>query len=972
MKKFASLLLTVALLAGMIPLMAFPASALTKNAVKYDAKESYALSLDNDTEITDISGNYATFTLKLNGHTLTIKGSVKAQARKLVIKGGGGTIRCEGNGTIALRANDVDNLKESNAIQVENVTFLNCRGSAPIIYVGPNYTFGLGERFGEYKWGVYYLDMSAYFTNVRFENCHNATNGGCIYFNHSAGGLKTTFKNCDFINCGDTAKNGGCIYVNDLVHEEEHKDSICFENCHAYNCKAHWGGFMFINDKVTRINEVITTNRINEIKTINTQSAGEGKTTDDLKETAEKEPVWNVVTGCTAEYGGGIYAADMTCLRNFIFIDNHATKDGGGMYNYTGTGAESTIDNCRFYRNSAGDDKNNKRWGGGLYVNDSDGTVSNCVFYENAAYSTGAELYTNTYISNCTATSKFSGKYAVDCSSGKGTCAIKAAADCKLDSSKGNGAKNSPYLISDTIDWSVLCRMIKDGQIGEGSYINLQNDVLALDFLGLWTGDAKTERPFKGVLDGQGHTVTLYLVNGASNNAAFNFTKGATIKNLTVKGFVSGNSGAAGIVSHAEDTTLENCVNYAEIRGADYVGGIAGWVKNAKITNCANYGNVIAANNNAGGIIGKAQDTTITNCKNTANVSGKANVGGIIGRSTNISYMHCESAGNIVGNIKVGGIVGCADGKAQLLNCLFKGNVEAHKYFGGIIGREGDDAPYQTAAPVVTVQNSHIFGNVNIAKGGIYGGEYAMCVDNGEKAYVCINNQNKYRIGTTNIYVRIFTVIYDEKNNCYTIKDNYTNKFVAADAGGIGEVFQSDPGEYYGLRWIFEPAEDGRYYIKSAYFGTYMWINPENNLWTHSAKTAIKMIPDSDSFSTFAGAVSGGTVNGSKYENCLYNKETCPADKNGIGISAEACLGKTGTDADVNAIKTANNAAKSHNGWLQLGLNEKGEFGFIEETSFAASMLSEGVLWIVIAIAVLALGGVAAIVIVKKKKKTAQ
>ena len=125
-----------------------------------------------------------------------------------------------------------------------------------------------------------------------------------------------------------------------------------------------------------------------------------------------------------------------------------------------------------------------------------------------------------------------------------------------------------------------------------------------------------TDNVYVGTFDGQGHTVTLALNNPTLNYQGLfgTATDGATIKNVVVKGSVSGNSYVAGIV-----------------------GGSSGFVadKTLNIINCGNEATITAANANGAGIIGVnmtgAAHFYISNCYNVGNITSGRESGAITG-----------------------------------------------------------------------------------------------------------------------------------------------------------------------------------------------------------------------------------------------------------------------------------------------------------------------------------------------------
>ena len=132
---------------------------------------------------------------------------------------------------------------------------------------------------------------------------------------------------------------------------------------------------------------------------------------------------------------------------------------------------------------------------------------------------------------------------------------------------------------------------------------------------------------YKGVFDGQGHTLTVHLTGG-DNIAPFVTISNAQIKNLHVDGTitVSGMRGS-GIASYvAGNSTIKNCHSSVVItasRNGDYDGGgFIGRVNsgyNVSFTNCLFDGQLLNNNNakGCGGFVGWTQSSasaTLENC----------------------------------------------------------------------------------------------------------------------------------------------------------------------------------------------------------------------------------------------------------------------------------------------------------------------------------------------------------------------
>ena len=252
--------------------------------------------------------------------------------------------------------------------------------------------------------------------------------------------------------------------------------------------------------------------------------------------------------------------------------------------------------------------------------------------------------------------------------------------------------------------------------------------------------------PFKGVLDGKGHTVKNLTIKGGTaagdivalipavsgstaavknlnfENVNINATagdaaaligvvnEGATVDNVNVlSGSVKGSNKVAGIVSRVEYSgTIKNCVNKADITAGNHAGGICAspnYTKDAntkiEITSCKNYGNVTGAWQ-IGGVVGETT-AYVTDCHNYGNVTGSGNsIGGVAGELRNSGILeNCSNEGTITGTYAsgfgIGGVVGWirtiggGDNPSTdypysrvltVKGCTNKGNVIAANYHG--------------------------------------------------------------------------------------------------------------------------------------------------------------------------------------------------------------------------------------------------------------------------------------------------
>lgn len=177
--------------------------------------------------------------------------------------------------------------------------------------------------------------------------------------------------------------------------------------------------------------------------------------------------------------------------------------------------------------------------------------------------------------------------------------------------------------------------------------INLRTDVTA--------SSACPLKEFKGIFDGNSHTVTLSYEGDAAEVGLFGGVQG-TVRNLTVAGTVNSTTGDAyifgGIAVNADNTSFENCVSDLNIHvkgeGASTVtiGGIAGVSSGTtSFTSCGNTGKIAyegTAALNCGGILASNVSDggrlTFTGCVSSCAIeysgesSGWNYVGGVIGK----------------------------------------------------------------------------------------------------------------------------------------------------------------------------------------------------------------------------------------------------------------------------------------------------------------------------------------------------
>ena len=314
---------------------------------------------------------------------------------------------------------------------------------------------------------------------------------------------------------------------------------------------------------------------------------------------------------------------------------------------------------------------------------------------------------------------------------------------------------------------AALAEAVNGGNAYGGYTIKLTKN---LDLNGIeWTpiGTKGTSNVFKGTFDGNGATISNLKISGGTYVALFGETSGATIKDLTVTGEVSGED-VAGIAAKATDTTITNCVSKVNVtatagkaagisasfggtitkcenRGtvataaAQPAGGLVAWCNAAVIENCHNYGAVTAGDHGAldsaqaGGLCGNlAAGSTIKNCSNSAVITSANLAGGVAGRAgaenkTAIVVEKFTNTGAIKGTYAAGII---ADAKnVSIKESNVSGTVSGTNAAGGIFGTTRGNS--QSAVKDCTIDANVTATTANRAGkvAGILGGVVELKLD---------------------------------------------------------------------------------------------------------------------------------------------------------------------------------------------------------------------------------------------------
>ena len=190
---------------------------------------------------------------------------------------------------------------------------------------------------------------------------------------------------------------------------------------------------------------------------------------------------------------------------------------------------------------------------------------------------------------------------------------------------------NSALIISSEAEWDTFAESVNNGtNYYSNQFVKLTADISVSTMVG--TSEANS---FQGTFLGGGHTINA-AINNTSNSgtALFRYINGATIKDLTVAGTITGGLHAAAIVGIARGTgnSIRNCVATANVSGGTHIGGIMGHATNSDIaiSGCVFSGTMTGGATAKGAIVGWGDNggtKSVTDClylmadgQNTANL----------------------------------------------------------------------------------------------------------------------------------------------------------------------------------------------------------------------------------------------------------------------------------------------------------------------------------------------------------------
>ena len=175
-----------------------------------------------------------------------------------------------------------------------------------------------------------------------------------------------------------------------------------------------------------------------------------------------------------------------------------------------------------------------------------------------------------------------------------------------------------------------------------------------------WEPIGTSQHPFRGVFEGNGHTISgLYANDGdKAYQGLFGVVEGAEVRNVTVAdSWFSVKECAGPVVGCARQrSVIDGCVSKGcAVYTKERSGGIVGWTDHSDVYNCEAY--VLCSSERCcGGIVGDVySDGKIYNCSVAGKVLGNNLCCGITGGSTAADQQNCLCIAAVEGYLIVGG-----------------------------------------------------------------------------------------------------------------------------------------------------------------------------------------------------------------------------------------------------------------------------------------------------------------------------
>ncbi|WP_294961717.1 T9SS type A sorting domain-containing protein [uncultured Fibrobacter sp.] len=170
---------------------------------------------------------------------------------------------------------------------------------------------------------------------------------------------------------------------------------------------------------------------------------------------------------------------------------------------------------------------------------------------------------------------------------------------------------------------------------------------------------------FRGIFDGQGHTVRGIFIDSPDSDTLgfFSFFTSGYLYNLNIEdSYIRGGNGVGGIVGKLE-AKIDNCSFEGSVEGKMWTGGIVGYGLNTYIFDSRNYGSV-KGTLYVGGIAGYAG--ILYYCFNAGFIDGVSSVGGVSGWASYVTRSY--NLATVRGKDYTAGLTGRVDGVSRVFN----------------------------------------------------------------------------------------------------------------------------------------------------------------------------------------------------------------------------------------------------------------------------------------------------------------
>lgn len=350
-------------------------------------------------------------------------------------------------------------------------------------------------------------------------------------------------------------------------------------------------------------------------------------------------------------------------------------------------------------------------------------------------------------------------------------CAVLSIGARAQYSGSGNGTESNPYIIQNVYQLAQVANFLNQ----EGVVFELKMDIDLSGFINEnnpsqgWDPIGVESAPFKGILKGNGHTISGMMVNRPStdNVGLFGYISGASITGVNLDGkSILGRNYVGGIVGNAYgNCTISDCnvVMSGQIAGLCDIGGIVGFNHEAStIRQCNVESNMSSSGythwGSVGGLCGTALNANIVDCSFEGSVSGKIQgVGGLFGNIGNATVTNVNGKGNVVGET----ITGCIAGNAHMTNTFenvkYTGDVEGTECVSGGVGRleNGSSNTFNNCHHKGTITNSGDYtgGIVGKSEGGCIAGMESCSHFGNMKGEDCVGGIVGAILDVSNIHI---------------------------------------------------------------------------------------------------------------------------------------------------------------------------------------------------------------------------